>query len=205
MNKEHHLCVFGDSTAWGAWDAEKGGWVNRLWLYCAEHSWDTFVYNLGIDGGTTKTILERFESEARARDVDMLIFQTGGNDASYTSGLSEDDHKVSLEDFEKNIRTLIEKSRVLTDKILFVDLRNCDESKTVPALGCDWCYTNKNLSLYNETMNRVCAELGVLHVSLDPLPLEDFEDGLHANAAGHQKIFEQVLKVLVKEAWVKGK
>jgi len=24
------ICVFGDSTAWGAWDLERGGWVNRL-------------------------------------------------------------------------------------------------------------------------------------------------------------------------------
>jgi lysophospholipase L1-like esterase len=205
MNTEQHLCIFGDSTAWGAWDTEKGGWANRLWLYCAEHSWDVFVYNLSIDGGTTKTILDRFENESKARSADMLIFQTGGNDASYQLGLSPADRKISLEDFEKNIKSIVEKGRAFTDKILFVDLRNCDESKTVPALGCDWCYTNENLSLYNKKMNQVCDEMGVLHVALDPLDMSDFEDGLHPNTVGHQKIFEQVLKALVKEGWVQEK
>ena len=34
--KIESICVFGDSTAWGAWDMEKGGWVNRLWFYINE-------------------------------------------------------------------------------------------------------------------------------------------------------------------------
>ena len=79
------ICVFGDSTAWGAWDKEKGGWVNRLWLYCAEKANDenlTEIYNLSISGGTTETILARFENEARVRHADALIFQTGANDSS---------------------------------------------------------------------------------------------------------------------------
>ena len=79
------ICIFGDSTAWGAWDLEKGGWVNRLWLYVAKRGGDNYVeiYNWSICGGTTNTILERFENEARIRNADAIIFQTGGNDAAY--------------------------------------------------------------------------------------------------------------------------
>jgi len=85
MNKIESICVFGDSTAWGAWDLEKGGWVNRLWFHVAKRSGDTYVeiYNQSISGGTTETILSRFESEAKIRSADAIIFQTGGNDASY--------------------------------------------------------------------------------------------------------------------------
>ena len=56
MKKPESICVFGDSTAWGAWDTEKGGWVSRLWLHLARGSEsDEYceVYNLSISGGTT--------------------------------------------------------------------------------------------------------------------------------------------------------
>ena len=68
------LCVFGDSTAYGAWDLEKGGWVNRLWLFLAKNK-DDDLYNLSISGGTTETILARFENEAKVRQADAIIFQ----------------------------------------------------------------------------------------------------------------------------------
>src|SRR3989338_9313414 len=72
------ICVFGDSTAWGAWDLEKGGWVNRLWFHVAKRKDDDYVevYNCSVSGATTDTILERFESEAKIRSADALIFQT---------------------------------------------------------------------------------------------------------------------------------
>ena len=80
------ICIFGDSTAWGAWDKEKGGWVNRLWLYAGEKTdGECEIYNLSISGGTTETILERLESEAKIRKVDAIIFQSGCND-SYLKG-----------------------------------------------------------------------------------------------------------------------
>ncbi|OGG64422.1 hypothetical protein A3C94_02475 [Candidatus Kaiserbacteria bacterium RIFCSPHIGHO2_02_FULL_55_17] len=87
MGKPESICVFGDSTAWGAWDMEKGGWVNRLWFQVAKREEEEYVeiYNQSVSGGTTRTVLERFENEARARGADALIFQTGGNDASYRS------------------------------------------------------------------------------------------------------------------------
>ena len=84
MKKPESICIFGDSTAWGAWDMEKGGWVNRLWFHVAKRDEDYVeIYNQSISGGTTETILERFENEANIRGTDVIIFQTGGNDASY--------------------------------------------------------------------------------------------------------------------------
>jgi lysophospholipase L1-like esterase len=84
MSKPELICVFGDSTAWGAWDLEKGGWVNRLWFHLAKNNDEHYceLYNLSISGGTTYTILDRFESEAKIRNADALIFQSGGNDAA---------------------------------------------------------------------------------------------------------------------------
>ena len=46
------ICVFGDSVAWGAYDTDAGGWVNRLWLHCADNAREIDVYNLSIAGST---------------------------------------------------------------------------------------------------------------------------------------------------------
>ncbi len=36
----------------------------------------------------------------------------------------------------------------------------------------------------------------------EPLEKEDFDDGLHPNAAGHEKIFEQVRDFLIEKRWI---
>jgi len=48
---------------------EKGGWVNRLWLDVAKREEDDYVeiYNCSVSGGTTDTILERFENGLTTR------------------------------------------------------------------------------------------------------------------------------------------
>lgn len=185
------ICIFGDSTAWGAWDLEKGGWVNRLWLHCANGNQETDIYNLSISGGTTETILERFESEAKIREADTIIFQTGGNDAAYDKDTNV--HIVSPEKFETNIEKIIQKAKGLTKKIIFVGFKNCDESKTMPVSWCNLCYTNKYIKEYNAIMKKVCDKNKINFLDIfGLLDNADFEDGLHPNASGHQKIFEIV-------------
>lgn len=118
------ICVFGDSTAWGAWDLEKGGWANRLWLFLAEKDQDAELYNLSISGGTTETILARFENEAKIREADILIFQTGGNDAAYEH--QEGNHLVSPDKFKANIEEIIKRAKQITNKIVFIGFKNVD-------------------------------------------------------------------------------
>src|SRR3989344_9665433 len=103
---EKFICIFGDSTAWGAWDMEKGGWVNRLWFHVGKREGDEYieVYNCSVSGGTTDTILERFESEAKIRNATTIIFQTGGNDASYRA--TPDNFLVSAEKFKQNVEDI---------------------------------------------------------------------------------------------------
>lgn len=200
MKKPESICVFGDSTAWGAWDLEKGGWVNRLWFYLGIRDEDyTELYNCSISGGTSKTILDRFESEAKIRNADALIFQTGGNDASRDSSGKV---LVEMEEFERNIKRVIERARKITDKIIFLDLRNCDESKTTPVGWVDYWYTNESMKEYGETMERACGEENVLFMPMPKIEDDEFEDGLHPNAKGHEKIFVAVKDFLEKHNWI---
>src|SRR3989344_250824 len=107
MSKARSICVFGDSMSWGAWDMEKGGWVTRLWFYVANREREEYVevYNQSISGGTSETVLSRLESEATIREADALIFQTGGNDASYEH--TPERYMVPIEKFRANIEEII--------------------------------------------------------------------------------------------------
>ena len=193
--------MFGDSTSWGAYDMEKGGWVNRLRLHCWEEDIDNEIYNLSISGGTTEAILERFEREARSRKAQALIFQSGGNDATYVDG-KPDNYMVAAEKFEKNIREIIAKAKTITDKMVFLDLKNCDESKTLPVYWGPYYISNANLRKYTNIMRSVCESEGVDCLDLENLENDEFEDGLHPNAAGHEKIYQQVRKFLEDKQWI---
>jgi lysophospholipase L1-like esterase len=203
MKKPESICIFGDSTAWGAWDMEKGGWVNRLWLYVGKRDSNkdyVEIYNQSVSGGTTETILKRFENEAKIRSSDALIFQTGGNDAAYEH--KPNNFLVQPEKFRENILEIIKRAKKITDKIIFMDLKNCDESKTMPVPWIDIYYTNNNIQKYSKIMQEICRENSILFLNVGLLGDEDFDDGLHPNSEGHRKIFEKVKEFLVENNWI---
>lgn len=194
MNK--NICIFGDSIASGFYDLEMGGWVNRLWLFIIKQNIDNDLYNLSISGGTTDTILTRFESEAKLRRPNILIFQTGGNDAAYEK---EGENWVASEKFESNIEEIIKRAKKITDKIIFIGVNNVDELKTMPVSWINLYYKNENIKKYNEIMESICERENVFFADIfGRLKKEDLYDGLHPNAAGHQKIFEIVKDFLIK-------
>lgn len=202
MKKMKSICIFGDSTAWGAWDMEKGGWANRLWFYFAKRNDDDYVTvnNCSVSGGTTDTILERFESEAKVRNADALIFQTGINDASYEH--TRDNLRVSPEKFRENLEEIIKRAKEITNNIIFMALKNCDEAKTMPVSWADIYYTNENMGKYNKIMEEVCLRNAVLFLEASLLEDGDFDDGLHPNTAGHKKVFTQVRDFLEAHGWI---
>lgn len=202
MKKPESICVFGDSTAWGAWDTEAGGWVNRLWLQLARGSEsDDYceLYNLSVSGGTTQTILERFESEARIRNAEALIFQTGGNDAAEDQ---EGNALIPLEMFESNLEQIITAAQTITDRIIFMSCKDVDETRSLPVPWADVYYRNVNVETYNNSLRARCDKRGVLFLELPELGPDDFADGVHPNVIGHQKIFNQVLAFLKQHHWV---
>jgi lysophospholipase L1-like esterase len=202
MKKPQSICIFGDSVSWGAWDMEKGGWVNRLWFLVAKRGGDNYVevYNCSISGATTDTILACFESEAKIRSADALIFQIGGNDTGYE--LAPDNYVVSQEKFESNLEEIIRRARNITTNIIFTDLSNCDESKTTPFPSANIYYTNDNIQKYHGIMKEVCRRNDVSFLELRTLDNDDFDDGLHPNAKGHEKVFNQIRDFLISNGWI---
>lgn len=201
MKKIESIVIFGDSVGWGAWDEEKGGWVNRLWLFVAKRKENYVeIYNQSISGGTTETILERFESESKIRSADALIFQAGGNDASYRH--EPDNFLVQPEKFRENLKEIIKRAKKITDNVVFINFKNCDESKTMPVSWIDIYYTNENIKRYSRIMEDICLENKVLFLDAGLIDDEDFDDGLHPNAEGHRKIFERAKDFLAENKWI---
>ena len=188
MEKHKIICIFGDSIVWGACDSEKGGWVERLKIDLAEKSeYNTIIYNLGISGETTQELINRLNTEAKARNPDTIIFSIGINDSH---------RPINLEVFEKNLQELIKKANKFTKKIIFLGLNTVDES----------CQEVINKNYFNETIEKYdniikisCEKNKLNYIPLkNKIGIDDLDDGLHPNSEGHEKIFEKVREFLIK-------
>lgn len=209
------ILVFGDSIADGAFDP-KGGWVDRLKQYFMQVNIDGdvvndeshWVYNLGISGNLTDDILERIETEAKARKVDRknkrsaFVFAIGIND----SCLKGDDKPLPRSDeskFTENYTKLVNYAKKYTDKIICVGLTPVNEKYTSPIYDLYW-YNNERISSFNEVVMNIARENMVEFVDLYQhlITQPNFKylliDGLHPNENGHKLIFELLKPLLVK-------
>ncbi len=194
------ICVFGDSNTFGFWDFDKGGWVNRLRLYFDSKSPDNFyvvVYNLGIDGDDTSSLLKRFEAECKTRNPSVIIFDIGSNDTFLNLN---GENNISLKQFETNIISLINQAKKFTNKIVFVGFLPVDESKTSPVLwDKNISYTEKEIKKYNDKLKDLIKKAGVLYIDISNMFSNmDLEDGVHLNSLGHEKLFNKVKEFLIK-------
>lgn len=190
------ITVFGDSSAWGAFDTESGGWVERVKTYLFEK--EIYVYNLGIESNTTNDLLRRFEDELKTRIHFpeyaecynlIIIFEIGQNDSIY----NKEGNLVGINKFKDNLNELIKKARKFTKDIIFLGLSRVDEKETIPWEESGESYDNKTIEKYNSVLEKVCKDKNISFIPLwDLLPKENLSDGLHPNTQGHEKIFEKV-------------
>lgn len=194
-----NILVFGDSITYGAWDNEKGGWVNRIRLALENKSEIYFnIYNLGIPGDTTINLKKRFDNECNQRfnidDKTIIIFSIGINDSQIT----ENKRTILISDFKKNIEELNDKAKQYTSHILFIGLTKVDETRTKPVLWDNNInYINEEIIKYNEELKNICKEKEINYLDVyNLLDTTDLDDGLHPNNNGHQKLCEEILKYL---------
>lgn len=202
---EQNMCIFGASSTWGAWDYEKAGWANRLRLYFDSANTDVFTYVLGVSGDTTNELLKRFDVEAAARKPNIIIFSIGDNDAVYLK--SKNKSLVPLPRFAKNLQKLINKAKKYTNTIILIGGKKVDETKTAPVpWTTDYFYLNNNIVLYDKKIKEL-AEINKVHYIkvYDLIISEDYEDGLHPNDQGHQKLFLKIKGYILKKKIINSK
>lgn len=204
------ILVFGDSVAYGAWDAA-GGWVQRLKgdldaTMQADPKIDNLLYNLSFSGSTTDMLLKRVDSEIRNRLIEgepmAVVFAMGINDSAFFTDRNE--NWVNRKRFAENLRSLLKIARRYTQHVIFVGLTPVDESKTAPIPWVEFMnYRNEYVREYDAEIRRMCKENGIPFMDLlgalsktDYGPLLD--DGVHPNARGHKRIFE-IAKAYLEE------
>lgn len=189
-----HICVFGASITWGAFDTEKGGWVDRLKIHFFNQEDENYasVYNLAVSGATTDDLLKRFDVECEDRRPSIIIFSIGNNDSQFVK--LEDKNRIPIEKFRKNLEELYKKSLRFTKNIVFIGLSGVDEAKTRPVYwDADSSYSNEAIGRYDSVIENFCQEKKLKYISLRGiLEDEDWEDGLHPVAKGHEKIFQKI-------------
>ena len=191
-----NICIFGDSITWGAGDPIHGGWASLLQNYFQSQDRRIDVYNLGVSGDTTRDLLSRVETEAKARKAECIIFAIGVNDARRY--LPKKKQEMTLCEFRSNLDTLLSTAKTFTDKIVFIGITPVDESKT-ECIYDNLRYANKDIRYFDEAIKKLCRKNHLKYIPMNDLLCdEDFDDGLHPNTRGHKKIFDRISKEMEK-------
>ncbi len=204
------ILIFGTSITYGAWDKE-GGWVARLRkhidnkLIDSNNTYHHLIYNLGVSGDNTLGFLERFNIETKLRIDDekeetVIIFSVGTNDSQFVNANKQ--NRVPPQEFEKNLKKLVQLAGKYTDKILMTGIMPVDDEKMDPIPWApEKSYKNEFIKQYDAIVKKVCSEEKVDFIEIfEHFMNEDYKtllyDGVHPNAKGHKKIYEIVKKYL---------
>jgi len=209
-----NILIFGSSITWGAWD-KNGGWAQRLKSFTDAKARElnfknyTAVYPLGVSGNTTNGLLQRFDTEVKARvdggEETLIVIEIGMNDSLFL--LAENKHLVPPEEYRKNLITLIERSKKYGARLIFVGLTPVDKRvDPIPWLSSG-AYRLEFVKKYEDILKEVCEEGKVDFVEvMSKFPAKDYAtlltDGVHPSTEGHRIIFEEVKRYLMDKGLI---
>jgi len=201
------IAVFGDSTALGFVDTSgKGGWAGRLkrWFEKRDYKGNS-LYNLSVDGGTTRDLLERAEVESKYRELDLVILDIGLNDLRRKPKINSL-NVVPIKEFSKNLEKIIKIFKKFAGKIVFLTPSPVDERRTLPVSWGTSHYSLEDEKSYYAVMKKICKKERIYFIDIFAGWLAGgnkykklLYDGLHPNARGHEEIFKSVLGFLKKK------
>ena len=209
------ICVFGDSITAGFFDSQ-GGWVPRLAgeankkIVSSDFTYRTSIYNLGISGDNTYSLLERFDAETASRvaaDEELaILFSIGVNDSIFV--YSKNEPQVPVGYFQENLKKLIEKAKKFTGRIAFTGLLPADETLLDPIpWHREGAYKSELIKQYEAAIKEVCDRERISFIPLlEPFSKGDWKillvDGVHPSDEGHDLISEIVVEELRKINWL---
>lgn len=157
--------AFGDSLTAGYGATEGEDYPSRLSVTTG-----ITILNAGRNGDTTKSALERIESDVLTRDPRLVIIGLGGNDYL---------RKVPIETTEENLRTIIRRVQESGAAVILLGFR-------FPSLT----------TRYGPMYERVAEEEGALLIPdlLDGILSNPSlrSDTIHPNAAGYEIMAERI-------------
>ena len=211
------IVMFGDSTTALRPGKIKSVYTARVGEALAQVDPTLRVANAGVGGNTTGDARARFERDVLACRPRIVVMQFGINDACVRiyKKPPETESRVSLADYEANLRAMIGQAREHGIKVVLMTtnpLRWTDELRGYYGRApyhpeeVDG-FESPFLSKYNAVVRRLAAELGVPLVDINAVfmaasaktnqPVEHWLlDGMHPNDDGHQLVTDALLPVL---------
>jgi lysophospholipase L1-like esterase len=199
MNK---VLIFGDSIVFG-----RGVKKNQSWPSLLMHHFDridnkdTIIFNLGIPGETSDSLLRRFDHECSVRikpqdnpQTTTIIIATGLNDAKSLN--QPQNYQTRLSSFEQNLIKIIKLGQKYTQNIILVGCTKIYEDKA----GFNRIFfLNRNIQIFNKSIKKIALNNRLQYVpifeewsSADIQPLLT-NDGIHPNEKGHKKIYKSLI------------
>jgi lysophospholipase L1-like esterase len=131
------VLIFGDSIAWGAFDVDKGGWVERLKTdYLATYNTqEVGIYNLAISGNDSRGVLFSLEKEveifnAVEPEKYIFLFSIGSNDPRYIG--QKNNPFIPFDEFNHNLEKIVAISKKHASTLIFTGLMIVNEKLTKP-------------------------------------------------------------------------
>ncbi|MBL7051148.1 hypothetical protein ISS04_03215 [Candidatus Woesearchaeota archaeon] len=198
------ILVLGDSISYGRGEFLNLGWAGRLKKDFESKDPYNCLFNLGIPGDTSTTLLNRFEIEISSRirpiypgDKFIIMIAVGVNDSRGIN--SPTNNQTKKEEFKKNITELIKIAKEYTKNVIILGLTPVDETITNPFE--DTYFLNDIIHEYNKILEESTKNKAVFIDLFDELIKLDYKellaDGLHPNKEGYEKIYQIIKNSLV--------
>lgn len=187
------IAFFGSSTIYGTADHEAGGFVSRFRLWYESIDPEHRVYNLGIWGEQTRSLIDRIAPEASCRRPHLIMIYPGFNDCR-RQGFPDSPNTVPLPRFREAMRELITNAQAITETVVMTGYP-FDESRTSPFANTDSHYLLRDAEAYTAALidmaNDRAARVLDFFALLRGEEMRDLlaPDGLHCNAQGHERLF----------------
>lgn len=203
------IIIFGDSISFGKGEFPKIGWSGRLKKFFEAEDKDirNRIFNLGISGDDSNRLLNRIESEIKARinnvlpdDSVVVMIAIGVNDCIGID--SPDNLQIKPKYFEKNIKEIIRKTKKYTDDIILVGLLPIDENKTNP-YDVNRYLLNKYIKDYNNIIKKCSNQQDVFFINMyDNFIGRNYDllfyDGVHPNKKGYDLMYNIIKKFIIE-------
>lgn len=216
------IVALGDSTTEAGWEGNaKSVYPERLETALEARGIEVEMINAGISNTTSRQAVERLDSDVRRFDPDYVIIQFGINDSWIDASLGRTQPRLTLDEYEDNLKTIIATLRADGAKPILMTANPMrwsamygDELRD-PALGFDFDDPrgiNRLLDLYSQRVREIArdAKLPLVDVSerfeaYDRVPGQSIRDilipndDIHPNDAGHALIAEWLTQVLMAD------
>lgn len=195
------LFFFGDSVCFGQFVSPHKNFVTMISGQVSGMSEDVLVVNSSINGGTTRTALERMPYDVQSHGVDIIYIQFGMNDCNYWA--SDNGHpRVGERAFADNLCEIIDRSRLFGAKTVFLATNHLTlEYKRFEC--CPNLFYQQSNEQYNDIIRGISKQADVLidnekewvrkiRGEMGYYLRDMLVDNVHPNELGHAVYFQYV-------------